>query len=109
MSKPAAKVEPPAKKTAPIVEVVAETGDHVEAPPPEVLEADPGEEPDMTQLTQAAPDFRGDYSARAAPSVGFAVALGAVRCTSEAAACDARFSIRTSSKNIGLRSEADVG
>src|ERR1700704_4971298 len=41
MSKPAAKAEPSVKKTAPIVEVIAETGDHVEPPPPEVLETDP--------------------------------------------------------------------
>src|SRR5258707_150411 len=41
MSKPAAKSEPSAKKDAPIVELVAETGDHVEPPPPEVVEPDP--------------------------------------------------------------------
>src|SRR6202022_4687276 len=41
MSKLAAKVERAAKKPAPMVEVVAETGDQVEPPPPEVLETDP--------------------------------------------------------------------
>ena len=40
MSKPAAKPKRPSKKSA-IVEVVAEAGDHVEPPPPEVLEPNP--------------------------------------------------------------------
>src|ERR1700687_703428 len=40
MPKPAANSRPSAKKS-PFIEVVAETGDHVEPPPPEVLEADP--------------------------------------------------------------------
>src|SRR4030088_2163315 len=40
MSKPAAKSERSEKKS-PFVEVTAEPGDHVEPPPPEVLETDP--------------------------------------------------------------------
>src|ERR1700754_4218582 len=40
MSKPAAKSKPPSKKS-PIVGVVAEDGEHVEPPPPEVVEPDP--------------------------------------------------------------------
>src|SRR5437588_29451 len=46
MAKPAAKSDPPAKPSdsaerSEFVEVVAEDGDHVEAPPPEVVEPDP--------------------------------------------------------------------
>src|SRR5258707_8341012 len=41
MSKPAVKSEPSAKKDAPIVDLVAEDGDPVEPPPPEVVEPDP--------------------------------------------------------------------
>jgi putative ATP-binding cassette transporter len=41
MSKPAAKSEPSAKEDAPFVKLVAETGDNVEPPPPEVVEPDP--------------------------------------------------------------------
>src|ERR1700716_1500783 len=55
MSKPAAKAEPSAKKTAPIVEVIAETGDHVEPPPPEVLETDPAMIPEDAE--QARKDY----------------------------------------------------
>src|SRR5476651_215237 len=40
MSKSDVKPESSAKKS-PIIEIVAETGDHVEPPPPEVLETDP--------------------------------------------------------------------
>src|ERR1035437_5882360 len=50
MSKPAAKSKSHAKKSS-IVEVVAETGHHVEPPPPEILEADPDLSPeDAEQL-----------------------------------------------------------
>src|SRR6202158_5467342 len=49
MSKPAAT-----NKT-PIVEVVAETGDHVEPPPPEVLETDPRLSPEDAE--QARKDY----------------------------------------------------
>src|ERR1700704_899498 len=55
MSKPAAKAEPSVKKTAPIVEVIAETGDHVEPPPPEVLETDPDMSPEDAE--QARKDY----------------------------------------------------
>src|SRR3979411_2439428 len=55
MSKPAAKAEPSVKKTAPIVEVIAETGDHVEPPPPEVLETDPDMAPEDAE--QARKDY----------------------------------------------------
>jgi vitamin B12/bleomycin/antimicrobial peptide transport system ATP-binding/permease protein len=41
MSKPVAKPRPSATDQSSIVEVVAETGDQVEPPPPEVLETDP--------------------------------------------------------------------
>src|SRR6202048_2535197 len=41
MSKPAAKSRPAVTSKSPIVEVVAETGDDAEPPPPEVLEPDP--------------------------------------------------------------------
>jgi vitamin B12/bleomycin/antimicrobial peptide transport system ATP-binding/permease protein len=51
--------KPPAKKTAarkaPIVEVVSETGDHVEPPPPEVLETDPEMSPEEAE--QARRDY----------------------------------------------------
>jgi putative ATP-binding cassette transporter len=55
MSKPAAKSEPSAKEDAPIVELVAETGDNVEPPPPEVLEADPDMSPEDAE--QARKDY----------------------------------------------------
>src|SRR6266403_5706992 len=55
MSKLAAKSEPAAEKTAPIVEVVAETGDDVEPPPPEVLEPDPDLSPEDAE--QARKDY----------------------------------------------------
>src|SRR6202011_2276343 len=48
MSKPAAISKSPAKKS-PIVEVVAETGHHVEPPPPEILEADPDLSPEDSE------------------------------------------------------------
>ncbi|MEA2918102.1 MAG: vitamin B12/bleomycin/antimicrobial peptide transport system ATP-binding/permease protein [Bradyrhizobium sp.] len=41
MSKPVAKPRPSATDKSSIVEVVAETGDQIEPPPPEVLETDP--------------------------------------------------------------------
>src|ERR1035437_2846924 len=54
MSKPAAKSKSPAKKSS-IVEVVAETGHHVEPPPPEILEADPDLSPEAAlRLRQVA-------------------------------------------------------
>ena len=46
MPKPAAKSESSATDKSPIVEVVAETGDHVEPPPPELLETDPDLSPE---------------------------------------------------------------
>jgi vitamin B12/bleomycin/antimicrobial peptide transport system ATP-binding/permease protein len=55
MSKTAAKAEPSGKKRAPIVEVVAETGDHVQPPPPEVLETDPDMSPEEAE--QARKDY----------------------------------------------------
>src|SRR5882762_1361530 len=48
MSKPAAKSRAAAKKT-PIVEAVAEDGDHVERPPPEVVEPDPQLSPEEAE------------------------------------------------------------
>src|SRR6266571_538141 len=48
MANPAAKSRAAAKKT-PIVEVVAEDGDHVEPPPPEVLEPDPDLSPEEAE------------------------------------------------------------
>jgi len=54
MAKPAAKSRAAAKKS-PIVEVVVEDGDHVEPPPPEVLEP----EPDMSP--EEAEEARKDY------------------------------------------------
>ncbi len=55
MAKPAPKSEPSDKKGAPIVEVVAETGDDVEPPPPEVLEPDPDLSPEDAE--QARKDY----------------------------------------------------
>jgi vitamin B12/bleomycin/antimicrobial peptide transport system ATP-binding/permease protein len=55
MVKPAAKHRPPSKSeaepqpNAPIVEVVAEDGDHVEPPPPEVVEPDPDLSPEEAE------------------------------------------------------------
>src|ERR1700687_2467627 len=54
MPKPAANSRPSAKKS-PFIEVVAETGDHVEPPPPEVLEADPELSPEEAE--QARKDY----------------------------------------------------
>src|SRR6266853_6027535 len=54
MAKPAAKSKPPAKKPA-IVEVIAETGDQVEPPPPEILEPDPEWSPEEAE--QARKDY----------------------------------------------------
>jgi putative ATP-binding cassette transporter len=54
MANPAAKSSPAAEKS-PLVEVVAEDGDHVEPPPPEVLEP----EPDMSP--EEAEEARKDY------------------------------------------------
>src|SRR3984893_9010520 len=42
----------PAISDSPIVEVVAETGDHVEPPPPEVLETDPELSPEEAEQTR---------------------------------------------------------
>src|SRR3979490_991418 len=55
MSKPAAKSKASAKDGSPIVELVAEAGDHVEPPPPEVLEADPDMSPEDAE--QARKDY----------------------------------------------------
>jgi vitamin B12/bleomycin/antimicrobial peptide transport system ATP-binding/permease protein len=54
MAKPAANSRPAAKKS-PIVEVIAEAGDHVEPPPPEVLETDPDMSPEDAE--QARKDY----------------------------------------------------
>src|SRR3984893_13682584 len=54
MSKPSAKSKPSSKKS-PIVGVVAEDGDHVEAPPPEVVEPDPELSPEEAE--QARKDY----------------------------------------------------
>src|SRR6202048_624476 len=54
MSKPAAKRKRPAKKS-PFVEVVAEAGDQIEPPPPEVLETDPELSPEEAE--QARKDY----------------------------------------------------
>ena len=55
MSNPAAKPNTSAANKTPIVEVVAETGDHVEPPPPEVLETDPRLSPEDAE--QARKDY----------------------------------------------------
>src|ERR1700716_3660159 len=54
MSKPAAKSERSEKKS-PFVEVTAEAGEHIEPPPPEVLEADPDFSPEEAE--QARKDY----------------------------------------------------
>src|SRR3977135_1325653 len=54
MAKPAAKSKPPAKKPA-IVEEVAETGDRIQAPHPEVVEPDPEWSPEEAE--QARKDY----------------------------------------------------
>jgi putative ATP-binding cassette transporter len=54
MAKPAAKSRPAAKKP-PIVEVAAEDGDHIEPPPPEVVEPDP--EMSAEEVEQARKDY----------------------------------------------------
>src|ERR1700736_1778390 len=54
MSKPSAKSKPSSKKS-PIVGVGAEDGDHVEAPPPEVVEPDPELSPEEAE--QARKDY----------------------------------------------------
>jgi vitamin B12/bleomycin/antimicrobial peptide transport system ATP-binding/permease protein len=48
MAKPAAKHKPIAKKSE-IVEVVAEAGNHIEPPPPEILEPDPELSPEEAE------------------------------------------------------------
>src|ERR1700720_2782388 len=55
MSKPVAKPRPSATHQSSIVEVVAETGDQVEPPPPEVLETDPQLSPEEAE--QARKDY----------------------------------------------------
>ena len=45
----------PANIDLPIIEVVAETGEHIEAPPPEVLETDPELSPEEAE--QARKDY----------------------------------------------------
>jgi vitamin B12/bleomycin/antimicrobial peptide transport system ATP-binding/permease protein len=54
MANPAAKSRAAAKKS-PIVEVVAEDGDHIEPPPPEVVEPDPDMSPEEAE--QARKDY----------------------------------------------------
>src|SRR5580765_5830850 len=54
MAKPAAKSRPAAKKP-PIVEAVAEDGDHIEPPPPEAVEPDP--EMSAEEVEQARKDY----------------------------------------------------
>src|SRR3981081_1808087 len=54
MQKLTAKPNPAAKK-APIIEVVTETGDQVEPPPPEMLETDPA------RAAEGAEQARKDY------------------------------------------------
>src|SRR6476620_8737187 len=54
MAQPAAKSRPAAKKS-PIVEAVAEDGDHIEPPPPEVVEPDP--EMSAEEVEQARKDY----------------------------------------------------
>src|ERR1700710_2888729 len=53
-SKPSSNAKPPSKKS-PIVGVVAEDGDHVEPPPPEVVEPDPELSPEEAE--QARKDY----------------------------------------------------
>src|SRR3981081_3910296 len=55
MSKPAANFEAAATNRSPIVEVIAETGDQVEPPPPEMLETDPAMSPEDAE--QARKDY----------------------------------------------------
>src|ERR1700736_1561629 len=55
MSKPGRKSKPSTKDKSPIVEVVAETGDHIEPPPPEVVEPDPELSPEEAE--QARKDY----------------------------------------------------
>src|ERR1700716_764532 len=56
MSKPSAKSKPPSEKSPIVgVGVVAEDGDHVEAPPPEVVEPDPELSPEEAE--QARKDY----------------------------------------------------
>ena len=54
MAKPGAKSESPAEKSE-FVEVVAEDGDHVEPPPPEIVEPDPELSPEEAE--QARKDY----------------------------------------------------
>jgi len=54
MAKPAAKHHPPEKpaddaEKAPIIDVVAEDGDHIEPPPPEIVEPDPQLSPEEAE------------------------------------------------------------
>src|SRR5580692_7283094 len=55
MSKGPAKSDPAARSKSPIVEVIAEAGDQVEPPPPEVVETDPEMSPEETE--QARKDY----------------------------------------------------
>src|SRR6266403_646185 len=68
MAKPAAKSKAETKKS-PIAEVVAEGGDHVEPPPPEVLEP----EPDMSP--EEAEEARKDYRLTRILSIGLLVLI----------------------------------
>src|ERR1700722_19067660 len=55
MSKGPAKFDPAARSKSPIVEVIAEAGDQVEPPPPEVVETDPEMSPEEAE--QARKDY----------------------------------------------------
>ena len=55
MSKGPAKSDPAARSKSPIVEVIAEAGDQVEPPPPEVVETDPEMSPEEAE--QARKDY----------------------------------------------------
>src|SRR6202030_816629 len=49
MSKGPAKSDPAARSKSPIVELIAEAGDQVEPPPPEVVETDPEMSPEEAE------------------------------------------------------------
>src|SRR6202166_3674008 len=72
----------PAAKSSPIVEVVAETGDQVDPPPPELLEPDPGLSPEEAEqvrkdylLTRFWPSARG-FLGRSGGRVAWAFLIG---------------------------------
>jgi putative ATP-binding cassette transporter len=73
MSKPAAKSERSEKKS-PFVEVTAEAGEHIEPPPPDVLEADPDFSPEEAE--QARKDYLLTRSGSAPRDFGAKAATG---------------------------------